>query len=149
MGTRYRGTRKETRALDAYIKLMRAANTVRLSLEPGLKAENLTEKQLGVLEALLHLGPLQQHELGKKLLVSRANITLIVDQLTRRDLVRRQREQDDRRCIRVHLTPTGRKKIRKVFPNHVTRIAETFSTLTATEQETLAHLCRTLGRAPE
>jgi len=145
MATRFQGSPGETRALDAYIKLMRAANSVAGRLEPHLKALGMTTRQFGVLEALLHLGPLQQHELGKKLLVSRANVTLIVDQLVRRSLVRRERERDDRRCIRVHLTPEGRRWIRKNFPLHAARIADAFAGISAGDQERLARLCRDLG----
>jgi MarR family 2-MHQ and catechol resistance regulon transcriptional repressor len=124
---------------------MRAANSVSGRVEPHLKSIGLTARQLGVLEAVLHLGPLQQHELGKKLLVSRANVTLIIDQLAERGLVRREREIEDRRCIRVHLTAEGRRRIRKVFPEHAARIADAFSGLNAGAQEELARLCRDLG----
>lgn len=145
MATRYKGSPREVRALDAYIKLMRAANSVSGRVEPQLRTVGLTGRQLGVLEALLHLGPLQQHELGKKLLISRANVTLIVDQLAGRKLVRREREVEDRRCIRVHLTAEGRRRIRKVFPEHAARIADALSGLGAGEQDELARLCRALG----
>jgi MarR family 2-MHQ and catechol resistance regulon transcriptional repressor len=106
----------------------------------------LTEKQFGVLEALLHLGPLQQHQIGKKVLVSRANITLIVDQLSDRGLVRRERESDDRRCVRVHLTAEGRRQIARLFPTHAASVADVLSSLTAAEQQQLGRLCRKLGR---
>ena len=147
MGTHFDGTAGEIRALDAFIKLMRAANSVRAHLEPHLRSLGMTEKQLGVLEALMHLGPMRQHELGTKLLASRANITLIVDELSRRGLVRRERQADDRRCIRVHLTAEGRRRIRAVFPEHVALIVSTLSSLNAQEQKQLGRLCRKLGLA--
>jgi len=147
MGTHYKGARREVRALDAQIKLERATNALRSRLEARLKPTGLAMRQLGVLEALLHLGPLQQHELGAKLLVSRANVTLIVDELARRGLVRREREVDDRRCNRVHLTAAGREKIGRIFPGHVAAIVEALAVLGADEQEQLARLCRKLGRA--
>jgi len=81
MGTRYRGKADEVRALNAYINLMRAGRSVGTRLEHRLIELGLTESQFGVLEALLHLGPLFQRQLGEKLFTTRANITLIVDQL--------------------------------------------------------------------
>ena len=146
--THYRGSAREVRSLDAFIKLMRAANTVRAALEPGIRKSGLTEKQLGVLESLLHLGPLEQHELGKKLLISRANVTLIVDLLAERKLVRRERGRQDRRCVRVHLTSEGRRRIAKVFPGHVSAIVDAMSALSASEQQELGRLCRKLGTSP-
>ena len=147
MGTHYRGTREEIRALDAHIKLLRCTNNVRGRLEGGLRAVGLTESQLGVLEVLVHLGPLCQHEIGDKLLISRANVTLVVDQLADRGLVVRERDTADRRRVRVLLTRDGRKLIEKLFPEHVRRIVQAMSPLTAGEQGELARLCRKLGLA--
>jgi len=146
MGTHYRGSRAEVRALDAFVKLMRAANTLRSRLESELGRAGLTESQLGILEMLLHLGPLRQCEIGEKLLISRANVTLVVDQLTERALVRRERHPEDRRSNLVGLTADGKKRIERLFPDHVRRIVDALSPLTAAEQEHLGRLCRTVGR---
>jgi len=145
VGTHYDGRPAEVRALDAYIKLTRAVSSVEARLAPALATAGLTPTQLGVLEALLHLGPLGQGVLGGKLLMSGGNITTVVDNLQARGLVRRERRGDDRRHITVHLTPEGRRVITKVFPNHVHAIVDAFSTLTASEQETLGRLAKKLG----
>ena len=60
MGTHYRGAKGQVRSLDASIKLARSCAAVRGRLEEGLREAGLTEKELGVLEALLHLGPLRR-----------------------------------------------------------------------------------------
>src|SRR5258707_15887636 len=70
MPTHYRGTAQERAALDAYIKLMRAADSVTARLDPLVRAADLTVGQFGALEALLHRGPLCQRDLGRKLLRS-------------------------------------------------------------------------------
>ena len=145
MGTHYDGRPAETRALDAYIKLTRAAASVDARLAPGLAEAGLTPTQLGVLEALLHLGPLGQRTLGAKLLSSGGNITTVVDNLERRGLVRRERRDDDRRHVTVHLTAEGRRLIAKVFPSHVREIVAAFSALTAAEQEALGRPAKKLG----
>ena len=67
---------------------MRSANTLRARLAEDLRKHGLKENQLGVLEMLHHLGPLYQSQIGHKLLLSRANITLLVDQLAGRGLDR-------------------------------------------------------------
>ena len=123
MGTHYNGRAAEVRALDAYIKLARATTSVGVRLSRPLAEAGLTPTQLGVVEALLHLGPLGQRVLGDKLLMSGGNITTVVDNLERRGLVRRERRGDDRRHVTVHLTPEGRRLISRVFPGHVAAIA--------------------------
>jgi len=145
MGTRYRGRPEEVRALDAFIKLLRATKSVTSRLERQLGKEGLTESQFGVLEALLHLGPLCQRELSAKILRSGANVTTVVDNLEKRSLVRRARESDDRRYVTVHLSDEGRALVEKALPDHVARIVEVFGQLDAKELQSLGDLCKKLG----
>jgi MarR family transcriptional regulator, 2-MHQ and catechol-resistance regulon repressor len=146
MSTHYQGTRAERRALDAFIKLARASNSVAAALAETFAAAGLTESQFGVLEALLHLGPLHPRDLAKKLLCSTGNLTLVLDNLEKNGLVRRERGNADRRYVTVHLTPEGRMLIGELFPRHVAAVVERFGVLTAAEQEELGRLCRKLGR---
>lgn len=145
MATHYRGSRREARALDAFTKLMRAADSVRGRLEPRLRATGLTPSQFGVLEALLHLGPLNQRDLGVKLLVTKGNISVVVDNLEREGLVKRGNDPEDARLAVVGLTPKGRRVIERVFPRILWAILGEFSTLSHREQAALARLCRKLG----
>src|SRR5438046_9860444 len=119
MGPQYNGGAAAVRALDGYIQLARATTSVGVRLSRPLAEAGLTPTQLGVVEALLHLGPLGQRVLGDKLLMSGGNITTVVDNLERRRLVRRERRGDDRRHVTVHLTSAGRRPISRVFPAHV------------------------------
>lgn len=145
MGTHYRGRPQEVRALDAYIRLMRGANSVLSRLMRRLLAQGLTENQFGVLEILLHLRPRSPGELKAKLLTTGGNITMILDHLEKRGLVTRRRDAEDGRRITVNLTPDGRRLIVRVFPGHVAAIVAEMSVLEASEQEMLGKLCRRLG----
>lgn len=147
MGTRYAGSADEVRALCAYINLMRAADTLIDRTHRALDAEGLTTSQFGVLEALLHCGPMCQSSLAGKLLRTGASVTSVLDTLERRGLVERERSREDRRFITVRLTYKGRAVIGKVFPDHASRIAEAFKALKASEQEELRRLCRKLGKS--
>ena len=146
METRYRGTQEEVRALDTYIKLMRAAELVTTRIHRHLTAVNLTISQFGVLEALFHLGSLSQRDLAEKLLKSGGNMTMVIDNLEKRQLVKRERSVEDRRFVSVCLTEEGRQLIRKIFPQHVAAVVEEISILTESEQEELGCLCRQLGK---
>ena len=145
MGTHYQGTAKQERALDVYIKLSRAADAVTTRINHHLKAADLTISQFGVLEALYHLGPLQPSHLAIKILKSGGNLTLVITNLVKRGLVERQRREDDRRCIEIHLTEAGRTLIDDLFPRHVDIVEREINVLSAAEQEQLAVLCRKLG----
>lgn len=146
MPTHYQGSPEEELALDTYIKLTRATDTIhaRLSLASSMQA--LTISQFGVLEALFHLGPQAQNILGEKILKSNSNMTTVIDNLEKRELVIRERAPDDRRKIIVHLTESGQELISSIFPMHVKAIEEQFSVLTIEEKRLLCDLLKKLGK---
>ena len=141
------GGKREVRALNAYITLVRAAESVTAPLARSLTGSGLTLSQFGALEALLHLGPLNPRELGRKLLKTGGNMTMVVDNLEKRGLVERVRDAADRRFLTVHLTAAGRRTIGQLFPEHAREIAARMDALTVAELDTLRTLCRKLGRA--
>lgn len=147
MGTHYTGPPDRTRALDAYVKLARCTDVLEAHLKARLAETGMTLPQLGVLEALLHLGPLSQKELCSKMLRTAGSMTALVDHLEHKGWVRRQRSAQDRRVCIASLTAAGRREIERVFPGHARDVAEAFGVLTASEQRRLAGLCRKLGRA--
>lgn len=145
MGTHYQGNEEEKNTLNAFIKLMRATETVNNRLNRHLTDAGLTLSQFGVLEALYHLGPLNQKSLGEKLLKSGGNITLVIDNLEKCDFVERQRDPDDRRAMLIHLTGKGKSFIKSFFPKHLEHIKEEFSVLTEKEKKDLARICKKIG----
>jgi len=148
MGTHYQGPKAEVDALNAYIKLMRAAESVTARAHTVLPKE-ITISQFGVLETLLHRGPLCQSELAGKRLISGGNLTLIVDNLEKLGFVARRRNPEDRRFITVSLTEKGRAFITDLFPKVAASITREFSALSSAEQFTLGWLCRKVGVAPK
>ena len=134
-------------ALSAYVKLLRASKAVLGQIEKRLAQDGLTATQIGVLEGILHLGPLTQRELGRKVLTSAGNMTDVIDKLAARGLVTRARAPQDRRSVIVDLTPAGRELIEKTFPQHAQDIAAAMAGLDALELATLETLLRKLGRA--
>ena len=146
MPTHYRGTPREELALNTFIKLTRAVESVTTRLGRQGTQGQLTTSQFGVLEAIYHLGPMCQGELAGKLLKSSGNMTLVIDNLEKRGLVGRERDADDRRMVMVSLTDAGRELIASIFPGHVAAIVDEMSALSSEEQETLGRLCRKLGR---
>ena len=146
MATRYRGDVKEVSSLDVYIKLMRASTSVLNQVVPRLQKAGLTFSQFGVLEALFHLGPLCQKELGDKLLQSGGNITMVVNNLERQGLVVRLRDEVDKRYMVVHLTWRGTQRIQELFPEHLRDLVQAFEVLSAEELGTLNNLLRKVGK---
>jgi MarR family transcriptional regulator, 2-MHQ and catechol-resistance regulon repressor len=136
---------KEKGALKLYTRLMRATNVVTEKMHGHLRDHRLSISQFGVMEALYHLGPLCQKDLGKKILKTSGNITLVIDNLEKRDLVMRKKDPEDRRRFTITLTPKGFDLIEKIFPRH-SKIAESiFAVLDFEEQNQLGELLKKLG----
>jgi MarR family transcriptional regulator, 2-MHQ and catechol-resistance regulon repressor len=149
MGKKFKGTPREERALDSYIKLARAANAALGYARVGLDDADLTPSQFAVLEALYHVGPLYLGDLAKRILTSSGNLTLVIDNLEKRGLAKRRQQGQDKRFIQATITPSGRRVIAKIFPQHARRITEIMNRLSGSEQEQLGKLCRKLGRGEE
>jgi MarR family 2-MHQ and catechol resistance regulon transcriptional repressor len=145
MGTHYEGSKRERQALDAYIKLVRASLSLEARVNAHLQDYDLSISQFGVLEALYHRGPMHQNQLAEKILKSSGNLTLVLDNLVRRNLVTRERGKTDRRFITVHLTEEGERLIEAIFPRHVRIVVNEFGVLTPDEQVELSRLCRKVG----
>ena len=138
-----------TASVRAYVKLLRATRAVVARTTPLLTGFGLTHTQLGVLEAILHLGPLTQRDLTRKLLTSSGNLTDVIDKLAQRGLVVRAPCPEDRRRVRVALTAPGRALIETVFPLHARDIHRAMNGLTEADQRALGRLLRHLGHDPE
>jgi MarR family 2-MHQ and catechol resistance regulon transcriptional repressor len=145
MPTHYSGTGREILALNTFIKLTRAAESLLYRLNQYGTHGDLTHSQFGVLESLYHLGPMCQNELGSKILKSSGNITMVIDNLEKHNLVKRQPHPEDRRMVLVGLTEEGKQLIAELFPGHLAAIVDEMSVLDAQEQELLGRLCRKLG----
>jgi MarR family 2-MHQ and catechol resistance regulon transcriptional repressor len=132
-------------ALNSYTKLMRAAESVTTRTSRPMIAADLTISQFGVLEALLHKGPLCQRDIAAKILKSTGNITMVIDNLEKRGLVRRERDTEDRRYLTIYLTEAGSVLIRKVFADVEMAIVAEMGVLSVDELAHLGSLCKKLG----
>ena len=141
----YKATKEERDALSLITKLLRATNAVSNSATVMLSQVNLTVSQFGVLEALYHLGPMCQRDIAKKTLKSTGNMTTVIDNLKKRELVERRRSTEDRRYIAVHITEAGQQLIEDIFPEHNRRVEKCFSMLEPGERVELGRLCKKLG----
>ena len=145
MGTKYLGSKKTVDALNSYIKLIRSAESLSSKIKLSLSSYGLTESQFGVLDSLFHLGPMKQKELGKKILKSGGNITMVINNLERQGLVQRKKGEKDKRQFIIYLTPNGKKSIKELLPHIVKKIKKHFEILNKEEQKELQKLCKIVG----
>src|ERR1051326_1930482 len=146
MPGKFKGTSAQERALSAYVKLERAASAAFAYARIGLEEAGLTLSQFAVLEALYHVGSQTLGDLARRILTSSGNLTLVIDNLKKRGLVKREQQGKDKRFVLAAITPAGARLIKRIFPEHARRITDMMGRLTPEEQEKLGDLCRKLGK---
>ena len=130
-------------AVSVWVRLLKAHGLVLRELRRRVP-EDLTLPQFDVLMQL-HRRPqgMKSRELTRELLVTAGNVTGLVDRLQAMGLVERRPVPEDRRAVRVVLTPRGRRVARRAIPRHRREVESLLSPLPARD---LARLRRLLGR---
>ena len=131
--------------IHLWLVLWRAARAVEELAHRSVRAAGLCASDFGVLEALLHKGAMPVNTIGRKVLLTSGSITTAVDRLERRGLVERREAPEDRRARIVHLTPEGRKLIKRAFAQHAADMEQAASALNERERKTLLRLLKKLG----
>ncbi len=138
---------EEENALRVWIALARCYSTFARAVAAKIAGyDDLTPAQFGILEALHHVGPLALGDLADKLLMTGGNVTYVMDRLEERDLVRRERWEEDRRVVLARLTPAGRRLMVRVFPEHARYIRELVDVLEPDEEDEIRRLLKKLGK---
>lgn len=70
---------------------------------------NKIEGYYQILGILTNSGPISTSEVGKKLYISKPNMTPLIDKLVKDDMVKRTRSEKDRRVVYLEITEDGRK----------------------------------------
>jgi MarR family 2-MHQ and catechol resistance regulon transcriptional repressor len=99
---------------------------------------------------LLRSGPqegMQLHDLGEMLIVSRANITGLIDSLEERGWVRRVVDESDRRVRHAQITSAGEKLLDDFAPVHFRNLSVLTQGLSAEEKDSLAKLLAKMRRS--
>ena len=132
-----------------YLVLWKAARALDARALRSIEGTGLCASDFGVLEALLHKGPLPVNVLGRKVLLTSGSITTAVDRLAARGLVTRRDDPADGRVRLVELTAAGRRLIAPAFARHEADLDEVVSVLTREERSRLVTLLRKLGKGAE
>ncbi len=96
---------------QALIALRRIVKAVDSQSRMLARDTNLTPSQLAVLKELAETGGAQPGDLARSAGLKQATISILLDRLQERGLVRRARGNTDRRTVFVQITPAGRETL--------------------------------------
>src|SRR5215472_2093669 len=112
------GSQRDTSGIHVWLILWKAYDSLRRHAERNLASLPLGMSDFAILEALLHKGPMPVTTIGTKVHLTSGSVSVAVDRLEKRGLVKRGNDPRDRRARVVRLTAPGRKMIRAAFSNH-------------------------------
>lgn len=140
-------TARPDSGVHVWLLLWKAARTLETHAMRSIEKLGMCHSDFGVLEALLHKGPLPVSTLGEKVFLTSGSITTAVDRLERRGFVERRSDPEDRRARIVHLTKEGRVLIRKLFSEHERDMERAMAGLSTQDRALLIDLLRKLGKS--
>ncbi|MUG46432.1 MarR family winged helix-turn-helix transcriptional regulator [Paenibacillus woosongensis] len=76
----------------------------------------ITSEQWGVLQTLTEEEGITQAELSRRTEKDPTNVTRILDQLERKEFIRRGANKEDRRSYLIHVTESGRSLSQRLLP---------------------------------
>jgi DNA-binding MarR family transcriptional regulator len=103
--------------------------------------------EVHVIEFLGDSGGCMMREVAEFLIVAVNTMTAIVDKLEEKKLVRRERDDDDRRIVRVHLTDKGKEAYKAILDMRLQACRTLLTPLNEDEQDIYMVLMRKIARA--
>ena len=129
-----------------WLIMMRAMRSLTRYAAAGIEETGLGLSDFGILEALLHKGPLPVNTIGPIVDLTPGSISIAVDRLFAKGLVSRVESGDDRRVRIVALTQRGRDLIIPAFRKHSGQMRKVFCELSPEELRGLDVALKKVGK---
>jgi MarR family 2-MHQ and catechol resistance regulon transcriptional repressor len=139
-------TRGVQRTDHVWLVMMKAMRALTRYAAADIEETGLGLSDFGVLEVLLHKGPLPVNVIGPTVDLTPGSISIAVDRLFAKGLVTRVESTEDRRVRIIALTPRGRDLIVPAFRKHSGQMRRVFSELSAEELHCLEVALKRLGK---
>jgi DNA-binding MarR family transcriptional regulator len=131
-------------AIASFLYLLRVATDLSLALDTCLSKHDLLQGRWWVLILLMREESTTSTPsiLADKLGVTRATMTGLLDGLEQNGLVTRVFAKEDRRSVKIQLTPAGQAKLDVVMPDYYRRLRQCMQAL---DEDKRAQLQQLLG----
>jgi len=129
-----------------WLAMMKAMRALTRYAAAGIEETGLGLSDFGVLEILLHKGPLPVNTIGSIVDLTPGSISIAVDRLVAKGLVSRVESAEDRRVRIVAVTSRGKDLIVPAFREHSGQMKKLFSELSPEELHGLEVTLKKVGR---
>ena len=129
-----------------WLIMMKAMRALMRYAAAGIEETGLGLSDFGVLEILLHKGPLPVNTIGPIVDLTPGSISIAVDRLFAKGLVSRVESSEDRRVRIVALTARGKALIDSAFRKHSGQMRKAFAELSPEELRGLEAALKKVGK---
>ena len=129
-----------------WLVMMKAMRALKRYAAADIEDTGLGLSDFGVLELLLHKGPLPVNTIGPIVDLTPGSISIAVDRLVAKGLVSRAERAEDRRVRIVALTPRGKDLIVSASRKHSGQMKRVFSELSPEQLRSLEVMLKKVGK---
>lgn len=131
---------------EVLVALRRVIRATDLHSRHLARTTGLTAPQILLLQAIRDMGQVTIGELAREVSLSQATVTTILDRLEARELVYRQRSEQDKRKVHAHLTQQGAVVLQDAPVPLQDQFAEQFAALQDWEQSMVIAALQRIAR---
>ena len=128
-----------------WIAVLQAEKAVIKALTRALAPLDLKIAQLDVLMNVYRHPGTSQHELARRLLVGRSNITMALPDMEKQGLISRESDPNDKRVFRLSLTPKGEERLMEALGVYTELIDRVMAQSTPNECDALGDIMRRIA----
>jgi MarR family 2-MHQ and catechol resistance regulon transcriptional repressor len=141
-GPRYSGF--DQQSIEIVLNFLYTYDQLHQTVSRYMGEYGLSKSSLNILMLLRHGSDegMQLHDLGELLLVSRANITGLMDHLEDKGYVKRTVDPHDRRARQARITAKGEALLDEFMPVHYRNLETLLRSLSSEERQTIVELLK-------
>jgi DNA-binding MarR family transcriptional regulator len=128
-----------------WIAVVQAEKAIVRALTKALQPFDLKIAQLDLLMNLYRHPGASQHDVARKLLVGRSNVTMLMPQLEKQGLIRREGDAKDKRVLRLYLTPQGEELLLKALKAYTALIDKVMANSTPAQCDAMGEQMRRIS----
>jgi len=128
-----------------WIAVVQAEKAIVRALTKALQPFDLKIAQLDLLMNLYRHPGTSQHDIARKLLVGRSNVTMLMPQMEKQGLIRREGDAKDKRVLRLYLTEKGEDVLLKALKAYTALIDRVMASSTPAQCDAMGDQMRKIS----
>lgn len=132
--------------LKTIVTLFRATDSFSKAIQKDVKNYGLNVTEFGVIEALYHRGKMSIKSLLEKVLITNSSMSYVVEQLIKKQYIKKERSAEDGRSYLLSLTDEGHDLMERAFKQHKKNMRTIIDCLSPKEEEQLREYLKRIGK---